>query len=91
MMPPPFPFFPPGMSHGMPHMSMMPYNSSGGIAPWLGDSMYPGGMTSSGDGVPTPADDHIDIFGKPVHKVPAPTKQSPISRPQAKPDLFEPQ
>jgi len=86
MVPPPYPFFPPDMTppHGMP--PMIP-----GMAPWFSDQMYPGGMPPSGN-LPNPADDHTDIFGKPVNKVPAPSKPTPIARPppQAKPDLFEP-
>jgi len=87
MVPPPYPFFPPDMTtpHGMP--PMMP-----GMAPWFSDAMYSGGMPPPGGNLPNPADDHTDIFGKTVNKVPAPSKPTPISRPppQAKPDLFEP-
>lgn len=81
---PPYPYFSPdGMQppHGM--SSMMP--------PWYNESMYPGGMPPPGGNIPTPADDHTDIFGKKINKVPAPAKATPIARaPQAKPDLFEP-
>lgn len=87
VMPPNFPFMAPGMSpHGVPMMQ------SSGNAPWLNDPLYTGGMPTSGDHVHNPADDHTDIFGKTISSqssTPA-KQQQPVSRLQAKPDLFEP-
>lgn len=110
MMAPPFPFFPPGMPlpPGMqhPNMAMPPFSmgaDASGMGGWFGgEAMLAGGMTPSSMDSKLPADyhdDHKDIFGKPVNKVPTSTAapvghQKPSTyMPKAlnKPDLFEPQ
>ena len=96
MMPPPFPFLPPGMTPpaGMP---IPPFKGGTGMMPWFNDPMFTGAMmpphlVQQMDGkAPEYQDDNKDIFGKPVQKASVPKKQVPASKLQAKPDLFEPQ
>lgn len=98
MMPPPFPFFPPGMPlpPGMQaNMPIPPFNPGDMHMPWFSDPvMVAGGIGQHTDNnLPLDYhDEHKDIFGKPVNKVPTGPPKQPASIPRltAKPDLFEP-
>lgn len=105
MMPPPFPFFHPGMPlppgmqmpPNMPAGGMPPFMPNGDMStmPWFNDQVLAcGGMISSDSKLPADFHDETkDIFGKPVNKTqpPAPKQHTPISKPIMKPDLFQPQ
>ncbi|XP_066926622.1 eukaryotic translation initiation factor 4 gamma 2-like [Clytia hemisphaerica] len=104
MMPPPFPFFHPGMPlppgmqmpPNMPAGGMPPFMPNGDMStmPWFNDQVLAcGGMISSDSKLPADFHDETkDIFGKPVNKTQslAPKQHTPISKPIMKPDLFQP-